>query len=591
MADSTLTVKVLTDTTGFTSGLKTASGEAETFKSKIGSAGKALGAMALAGGAALGVSFLKGSIDEMRDAEKVAKQTAAGIASTGGAANVTAGHVEKLAGSLSSMAGVDDELIQTGANMLLTFTNVKNAAGAGNNVFDQATEAALNLSAKGFGSVESASVMLGKALNDPIKGITALGKSGVTFTEQQKEQIKTLTETGDVLGAQKIILGEVQKQVGGAAKAAADPVDKLKVSFGNLQESVGKAILPILDALVPVLISLAQWFERNAGVLVPLVAVLGGLAAIIAGIVAVTKVWTAVQTAFNLVMAANPIVLIILGIAALVAAIVLLYTKCEWFRDAVGAVWDAIKTGFNFVLDVIKGVFNWVKDNWPLLLGILTGPIGLAIALIVTHWDTVKAAILAVWDWIKSTWSSVYHLIVDPIANAVGAVLRKVGEILDWFKNLHNKVQEAVSGAATWLLDAGKDVVRGLWDGIKSMAGWIADKVKGLAKTILGPFAKVLKIDSPSRVFFGFGQNIVQGLANGIRSSTPLATRAIADLGSSLVGPSFATAGGGGVGGGATAGAGAVIVNQTINATEADPYIIGRIVIDEAAWALKTAGR
>jgi phage-related protein len=561
MAASDIVVKVLTDTTQFASGLKTASGEADTFKSKLGGVAKAAGAMALATGAAVGAAFLKGSIDEAREAQKVMAQTEAGIKSTGGAANVTAGHVENLAGKLSKMAGVDDEVIQTGANMLLTFTNVKNAAGAGNNVFDKATEAAVNLSAKGFGSVESASVMLGKALNDPLKGISALGRAGVTFTAQQKEQIKTLTETGDVLGAQKIILGEVEKQVGGAAKAAADPMDKLKVSVGNLEESAGTLLLPVLDKLATVLGSVADFTERNMNVIGPLVAVLAPLAAIIATIVAVTKIWTAVQTAFNIVMAANPIVLIILGIAALIAAIVLLYTKCEWFRDAIAAVWNALAVGFNFVLDVIKGVFNWVSNNWPLLLAILTGPIGLAVLFIVKNWDTITAVFQKVLDWIKSTWSTVYHFIVDPIANAVDK-----------------------------MIGFGKSIITGLWDGIKSMAGWITDKVKGLAKTILGPFAKVLGIKSPSTVFAGYGRDIVRGLAGGITSNSSLAQRSIADLGRSLAGPNL-TGSSVAAAGGASVASSSPNVTLNLTASGVDPYRLGKVVLDEAAWALRSSGR
>lgn len=560
---SSLTVKVLADTSDFTQGLDSAGRNADGLSSKLGGVGKAMAGMALAAGATAGAAFLKGSIDEAREAEKVMAQTTAGIQSTGGAANVTASHVETLAGKLSAMAGVDDELIQTGSNLLLTFTNVKNAAGAGNNVFDQATEAALNLSAKGFGSMESASVMMGKALNDPLKGITALGRAGVTFTEQQKEQIKTLTESGDLLGAQKIILGEVQKQVGGAAAAAADPMDKLKVSFGNLKESVGTAILPILNKLVPVLTSLAEWFERNSNVLVPLVAVLGTVAGIIATIVAVTKIWTAVQTAFNIVMAANPIVLIVLGIAALIAAIVLLYTKCEWFRDAVKAVWDAIAAAFTFVWDIIKGLFHWIQTNWPLLLAILTGPIGLAILFITKNWDTIKEVFQKVLDWIKGAWDAVYGFLIDPIKRVVSAVV-----------------------------GFGKDLITGLWDGIKSMGAWIADKLKDFAKRMLGPLAKVFGISSPSKVTYGYGLDIAAGLALGIDAGAPRAVAAMDRLGRSMSAPDLVGAGGGATGAaGAGAAGGTVVLHQTINATQADPYVVGRVAMSEAAWALKAAGR
>src|SRR5690606_34628428 len=128
------------------------------------------------------------------------------IKSTGGAAKVSADQVGSLATAISNKSGMDDEAIQSGANLLLTFKNVRNEAGKGANIFDRATQAATDLSAAGFGDMAGQSKMLGKALNDPIKGISALSRSGVTFTEGQKDQIKTMVESGDLLGAQKLML-------------------------------------------------------------------------------------------------------------------------------------------------------------------------------------------------------------------------------------------------------------------------------------------------------------------------------------------------------------------------------------------------
>ena len=229
-------------------------GFGKSFALLAGPIGAGIAAIGL-GGAALGkfTDFLGSSVAEARESEKVGKTTAQIIKATGGAAKVSAGQVGALAESLSEKAGVDDEVIQTGANMLLTFKNVRNEAGQGSAVFDRATAAAVDLSASGFGSVDSSAKMLGKALNDPLKGISALGKAGVTFTQQQKDQIKVLMESGDVLGAQKIILKEVESQVGGVAAASATMGEKVKVSWDNLKEQVGTALLPALDKL-------GKWF-------------------------------------------------------------------------------------------------------------------------------------------------------------------------------------------------------------------------------------------------------------------------------------------------------------------------------------------
>jgi hypothetical protein len=198
--------------------------------------------------------FLKGAIDEAREAAKVGRQTAAVIKATGGVAKVSARDVDKLADRLSALVGVDDEVIATGANMLLTFKNVRNEVGAGNRIFDLASVAALDMTAAmGKGVVtqeglQSSTIRLGKALNDPLKGMTALTRVGVTFTEGQKKQVKALVEAGDTMGAQKIILRELSSEFGGAAKAAADPWQRVGVVMGNVKEDIGTLLLPAISS-------------------------------------------------------------------------------------------------------------------------------------------------------------------------------------------------------------------------------------------------------------------------------------------------------------------------------------------------------
>jgi hypothetical protein len=226
------------------------SATAESGLAKFGkTASKALGFIGFAGATAGVVSFLKDANAEAREAQKVGALTTQVIKSTGGAAKVTAAHVGDLANAISKKAGIDDEAIQSGENLLLTFKQIRNEAGRGNAIFDRATRAAVNLSAAGFGSISSASKMVGKALNDPIKGMTALSRAGVTFTKGQQDQIKALVATGHSLKAQKIILKEVESQVGGAAAAQATAGDKARVAWKNLEEQIGTALLPTIDKL------------------------------------------------------------------------------------------------------------------------------------------------------------------------------------------------------------------------------------------------------------------------------------------------------------------------------------------------------
>jgi hypothetical protein len=217
-------------------------------------------ATGLQGIAALGavvgaVSFFKNAIDEAEEAERIGRKTEAVLKSTGGAANVTSGHISGLAEKLSNLAGVDDEVIQQGENVLLTFTQVRNEAGKGNDVFDQASKVALDMAAAldktgdSGASMQENVIRIGKALNDPIKGMTALTKVGVTFTAQQKEQVAQLVESGDVMGAQKVILAELNKEFGGMAEANATASGKAAVAWGNFAESVGAKVMPAVNAI------------------------------------------------------------------------------------------------------------------------------------------------------------------------------------------------------------------------------------------------------------------------------------------------------------------------------------------------------
>jgi len=208
-----------------------------------------------------------GSFKAFEESERIARQTAAVIKSTGNEANVTEGHISDLASEMSKLGGVDDELVQQGENMLLTFTKVRNEAGKGNDVFDQATRAANDYAAATGTDVVNANKMLGKALNDPIKGLTALTRAGVSFTQQQKDQIRALVDAGDTLGAQKIILAEFNKEYGGSLEANATASGKAQVAMENLGESAGAILAPGLELLAG---GAAKAAEGLSGLPVPL---------------------------------------------------------------------------------------------------------------------------------------------------------------------------------------------------------------------------------------------------------------------------------------------------------------------------------
>ena len=249
---ATLSITILANATAAKKAFAETSDSAEDLGKKTSGMGLAM----KAGAATAAAALVKLGIDAYAAAEesaRIGRETERVIRTTGASAWTSAAQVSALAGAISEKTGADDEAIQSGANLLLTFTRVQNAAGEGNDVFDQATQAALDMSTALGTDMSSSAVQLGKALNDPIKGITALTRSGVSFTEQQRTQITAMVEAGDILGAQKVILGELQTEFGGAAEAAGTPLDKLKVKVGNLQEAIGGALIPIVSTAATVI--------------------------------------------------------------------------------------------------------------------------------------------------------------------------------------------------------------------------------------------------------------------------------------------------------------------------------------------------
>jgi hypothetical protein len=238
---------------GAESGLKTMASHVSALGTAVGTfaGGAALAGVRALGGAITG--FLGDAIQESRDAAHGLAQTEAVIKSTGGAAGVTAAQIVDMAGALSHSTLFTDDAIQADENLLLTFTNLKNGVGAGNDIFTQATKVSLDLAQAMGTDAAGGAVQLGKALNDPTAGISALTRVGVTFTDAQKGMIKSLQDSGDLMGAQKIILGELNKEFGGSAEAAAKADGGFHLfnqRLSDVKQTIGDALQPALRTMI-----------------------------------------------------------------------------------------------------------------------------------------------------------------------------------------------------------------------------------------------------------------------------------------------------------------------------------------------------
>jgi hypothetical protein len=283
-------VPIIADTSGLRKGVQGASSTLRRF-------GKT--AALVAGAAALGglAKTIQIGTREFMDQQKVAAQTGAVLKSTGGIANVTSKQMENLSESLMRKSGVDDEAIQSGQNLLLTFTKIRNETGKGNDIFNQATKATLDLSVAMGKDLSSSAILVGKALNDPVKGATALSRAGVQLTKGQKDQIQAFVDSGRVLEAQKIILAELTTQFGGSAEAAGKTLpgqlNILKQTFSNLAGDLVSRFLPSLTGVAQKLTDFIGEFAAAPTLTAKIKLVVGSIGAITwRGISSLYEWWT-----------------------------------------------------------------------------------------------------------------------------------------------------------------------------------------------------------------------------------------------------------------------------------------------------------
>ena len=248
---------------------------------KIGKAAAIGGAAAAAGALALGKAAFSAAEAASTSNARI-EQVATSMGLFGDQVGKVSDRLINLANEQARLTGVNQNTIKESQALLLTFGNIAESADEVGGAFDRATQLTLDMAAAGFGSATDNAKQLGKALNDPIKGISALTRSGVTFTEQQKDLIASLVESGDLLAAQDVILTEIENQVGGTALATANASDRIKVAFSQVTEQVGMALLPIfekltgfvLDKVIPGIQRLVDVFEEDG--LLGVLKVLGG---------------------------------------------------------------------------------------------------------------------------------------------------------------------------------------------------------------------------------------------------------------------------------------------------------------------------
>lgn len=481
MATRKVEVAIIGDSSSMVRAFRQADGAAGRFGkkgSKLGAIGMGLVAGGAAGAAiAIGQGLsqaLQTGISEFSEAQKVSAQTAAALKSTGGAAGVTQKHIEAFASSLQKTTGLEDDAIQSSQNLLLTFTKISNSGP--DKIFDRATLAAADLSVALGKDMNSSAMMVGKALNDPIKGVTALGRAGVQFTASQKATIKSLVDTGNVAGAQKMILKELETQVGGSARAFGETtpgqIEKAKRAFEELTQGAVAAVVPLVTAVLP------------------------GLTAGINGVTSFFQAnWPKIQS---------------------VAASV-----WNWFKANLLPTFQSIGQSIGSIVMSIVGFF---RANWPQIKSIV-GPILSTIgSLVKTTFGVIGGILKTVASILRGDFRGAWEGLKSIGSNILNGIVAAV-------KNIPIALWNAAKGILTAAYDLGRQVVQWVAKGIGSLPGLIK---RGLS-SLFGLAGDAGAVNPAIERYYKDGQKVPAAAARGIKAGKkPLDTALSGILGKTV---------------------------------------------------------
>jgi phage-related protein len=240
---------------------------------------------------------------------------------------------------------------------------------------------------------------------------------------------------------------------------------------------------------------------------------------------AATWLTSSATWAWTAALLANPITWIVIGILALVAAIVLIATKTTWFQQIWSATWGAIKA-------VSMAVWNWLKSNWKLVLEILvalvTGPLGLLVTYIATHWDKVKAMAKTAWDAIlgvlKNAWNAIYNFVVGIGTSILTAIKTAWNAVWSFVSGKVTAIKNGIVGAFRTIRDTVTSMINRARDAVKAAIGVITSTIGGVKSKVMSAFKGV------GSWLYNSGQALIKGFISGIKSMLGSAKNAVSSV-------------------------------------------------------------
>lgn len=367
------------------------------------------------------------------------------------------------------------------------------------------------------GNMRSMNDILGD-LNTSMEGMTSEDKANIISTIFNKTDLSSvnalLANTGSTWDS---LQSSIENSAGAAQQMADTQLDNLqgqltllKSALEGLAISFGQLLMPALKSIVGAVQKVVDWlnsFDEGtkkvivtvalvAGALGPVLIVVGKVISAVGTIMTIVPkiagVINTVKTAFmalNATMLANPIVLIVAAIVALIAIFVVLWNKCEGFRNFWKGLWEGIKNIVSTVVEALKGFFtgviDFVKNNWQALLLMLVNPFAGAFKLLYDNCEGFRNFINGILEKIKTALTNAWTAITTGIQTAWNAISSFFTTIWEGIKTIFSTVLEAIKTAITTYINAYKTVITTVFNAIKTVVTTVWNAIKTAIDTVL----------------------------------------------------------------------------------------------------------
>ena len=257
--------------------------------------------------------------------------------------------------------------------------------------------------------------------------------------------MEPLSDQNRILAANSVVWKQTTDVQGDYARTSdgmANSTRSMSAEFDNAQAALGEGLMPIMTKGIQQLTSLSEWVKNNTSLIMPLVAAFGLLAAAIVAmkvfitLISFIKAATAAMAMMNITMGLFPLLLIVAAVVALIATLIYAYNNIEWFRDAVNAAFSFIGNIMETFWSLIKLGFKWLQENWPLVLAILTGPIGLAVYFIKENFDKIVGFFKELPGRLADIGKALVNALTWPWRTALNAIIGVMNHVIQLWNGM-----------------------------------------------------------------------------------------------------------------------------------------------------------